>query len=301
MSRQGANLGSSAVLRGVWWMIGAALLFATIYVAARELGARHSLFEIVFYQALIAALSMAPWVVRADPAKLRIRRLGTYLFRAAGAVTAYVCMFYGVKHLSLANATALLFTTPLWTVLFAALFLREPVGARRWAAIGIGFVGALIVTRPDVKDASWAVPVMLLSAAAFAHINAATRSLTRTEDINAIVFYGYVLIVPLAAGPAIYSATVPEWRDVAWLLAIGVLTACAQQCITRSFAAAPPSIVMPAYYLQLLFAAAIGYAAYGEVPDPWIWAGAAVICGSTYSLARIETRAAKRNGRNVEK
>lgn len=271
-------------------MTGAALFFAMIYVAGRELSGRFSIYEIVFYQTLIAALCMTPWAARAGRRKLRVNRPGIYLFRAVGAVIAYVTMFFGVKHLSLAYATALLFTTPLWTVMFASLFLRERAGARRWAAVAVGFVGAIIVIRPDVTSGSWAVPVMVLSAASFAVVNAATRLLTRTENLNAMVLYGYVLMVLLVAGPALYDPAIPMGRDIAWILAIGVFTVCAQQCITRSLAAAPPSIVMPAHYLQLPFAAACGFVAYGEIPEPWIWAGAIVICGSTYYLARIESR-----------
>lgn len=290
-SQTGDRAHRNAVLAGVWWMTGAALFFAMIYVAGRELSGRFSIYEIVFYQTLIAALCMTPWAVRAGKLKLGVGRPGIYLFRAVWAVIAYVTMFYGVKHLSLANATALLFTTPLWTVLFASLFLRERAGARRWGAVAVGFIGALIVIRPDVANASWAVPVMVLSAAAFAVVNATTRLLTRTENLNAMVFFGYVLMVPLVAGPALYDPAIPVGREIMWIIAIGVLTVCAQQCITRSLAAAPPSIVMPAHYLQLLFAAGFGFAAYGEIPEPWIWAGAIVICGSTYSLARIESRA----------
>ena len=91
-------------------------------------------------------------------------------------------------------------------------------------------------------------------------------------------------------GPAIADWRPPGWADLPWVLGIGIVTIFAQQAITRSFAAAPAAVVMPAYYTQLLFAAVIGFIAYREQPDVWIWVGAVVICGSTYYLAYTESR-----------
>ena len=280
----------AAVLRGIWWMIGAAFLFAVISYMARELSDTLGFFQIALFQAVGATLGMTPWLVRAGADGLRTRRLGVYAFRAVAGTVAFVTMFYGLAHLTLADATALLFTTPLFTVLIAAGFMGEQVGPRRWAAIGSGFAGALIIIRPDAAGLSWPALAMVASAAGFGAVNASTRLLTRTENANAMVLYMYVLMIPLTVGPAI-----ADWRplvgaDMPWIVALGIITILAQQAITRSFAAAPPAVVMPAYYTQLLFAAAIGFIAYREQPDVWIWVGAVVICGSTYYLAYTESR-----------
>lgn len=279
-----------AAIRGIWWMIGAAVFFAVINYVARELSATFSLFQVLAFQSVVATAGMLPWLAHAGWGKMRTRRFGIYAFRAAAAALAFATMFYGVKHLPLATVTALLFTTPLFTVLLAATMIAEKVGRRRWGAIAAGFAGALVIIRPDAPAESWPVFAMVVSAAAFGAVNATTRSLTRTEEANAMVLYMYALIAPVAAVPAAFEWRAPGWPDLPWLFAIGIVTLLAQQCITRSFAAAATAVVMPAYYLQLLFAAAIGFAAYGERPDAWIWAGAAIICASTYYLAYSETR-----------
>lgn len=280
----------AAVIRGIWWMTGAAFLFAVISFMAREMSATLSLFQIALFQSVGATLGMLPWLVRAGTGALRTRRLGVYAFRAVAGTIAFVTMFYGLQHLTLADATALLFTTPLFTVLFAAAFMGETVGPRRWAAIAAGFVGAMIIIRPDTAGFSWPALSMVTSAAAFGAVNASTRQLTKTENANAMVLYMYALMVPLTVGPAIADWRPPGWADLPWIVVLGVVTILAQQAITRSFAAAPAAVVMPAYYMQLLFAAAIGFIAYREQPDIWIWAGAVVICGSTYYLAYTESR-----------
>jgi drug/metabolite transporter (DMT)-like permease len=83
----------------------------------------------------------------------------------------------------------------------------------------------------------------------------------------------------------------PEWHDAPILLVLGVVTFLAQQSFTRSFVFAPPAIVMPAYYTLLPFAAVVGFFMFDEVPDIWVWAGAAVICASTYYITRSDQRA----------
>ena len=281
-------------VRGVWWMVSAALFFAGINVCGRALGGRLGVFEIVVLQTALSTLLMVPWLLRGGYAKLRTRRYKAYGFRAVFAMIAMASLFEAVKTLPVADATALLFTVGLFTVLLAAIALREPVGVKRWIALGVGFLGALIITRPGFAELSWGLAVMMLCAATFAASNVFTRFLATTEDANAVVFYNYFLMGLLALPPALADWGTPEWADAPVLVVLGVVTFLAQQSFTRSFVLAPPAVVMPAYYLQLPFAAVIGFFAFDEVPDIWIWAGAAVICGSTYYIIRADQTAPAR-------
>ena len=279
-------------VRGVWWMVSAALFFAGILVCGRALGGRFGAFEIVVLQTAISTLLMVPWLVTGGFAKLRTRRPAVYGLRAVVAMLAMASMFVAVQTLPVADATALLFSTGLFTVLFAAIALREAVGVRRWFALAVGFAGALIIIRPGFAEFSWAMAVMMLGALMFGAANVFTRFLATTEDANAIVFYNYLLMGLLALPPALAEWRAPEWRDAPVLMVLGVVTLLAQQSFTRSFVFAPPAVVMPAYYLQLPFVAVIGFFAFDEVPDAWVWAGAAVICASTYYITRAGQRAA---------
>ena len=276
--------------RGVWWMVSAALFFAAINACGRELGSRLGIFEIVFLQSALATLLMAPWLLKGGYARLGTRRVAAYGIRSVFAMIAMASLFEAVKTLQVADATALLFTVGLFTVMFAAIALGEAVGARRWIALMVGFAGALIVIRPGFAEISWALAVMMLCAVTFAVSNVYTRFLAITEDANAMVFYNYLLMGVLAAPPAFADWRTPEWEDAPVLIVLGVVTFLAQQSFTRSFVFAPPAVVMPAYYLQLPFAAVIGWFAFDEAPDIWIWAGAAVICGSTYYIIRLDQR-----------
>ena len=279
-------------VRGVWWMVSAALFFAVMLACGRALGGRIGAFEIVVLQTTLSTLLMVPWLVTGGIGKLRTRRPVVYGLRTVVAMIAMASMFFAVQTLPVADATALLFSAGLFTVLFAAIVLREPVGAKRWFALAVGFAGALIILRPGFTEFSWALAVMMLSAVTFGANNMFTRALAITEDANAIVFYNYLLMGLLALPFALTEWRQPEWQDAPTLLVLGVVTFLAQQSFTRSLVFAPPAIVMPAYYMLLPFAAVIGFFVFDEVPDIWVWAGAAVICASTYYITRSDQRAA---------
>jgi drug/metabolite transporter (DMT)-like permease len=277
-------------LSGLAWMTGASLFFAVGYLPVRELSARFSAADLVFYRAALTVLFMLPWLVRAGPKVLKTDRFGLFAFRGAVTFVGMVCLFYGLANMKLADATALTFTSPLFTIVIGAIVLGDRIGRRRWGPVLIGFAGGLIVIRPGFAELSWPVLAVVVTAMTYGVSNAATRALVRTEDTNVVVFYMFATIVPLAAVPALISATLPGWEDAPWLLLLGAATFLSQQCITRSLGAAAAAIVMPAYYLQLPFIAAIAFGFYGEVPVIWVWLGALVICASTYYILRIENR-----------
>jgi drug/metabolite transporter (DMT)-like permease len=279
----------STALRGVAWMVAAAAFFAVLAVTVRELGGRYPALELVFVQAVVPVACLVPWLLRAGLAGLRTKpRVQTV--RAAAAFVGMVAMFYALQWMPVADAVAFLFTTPLFTILIVAAAMREPVGLRRGAAVVAGFMGALVIVRPGFAEVSWPVAVMALSAFCFGVVNATTRMLAHHDDANGLVFYMYAPMAVLAAAPAFADWRPPTGQDLALFAIIGLATFAAQQCITRALLTAPAAVVMPAHYLQLPFAAAIGFVVLGESPDIWIWVGAAIIAGSTYYILRTEGR-----------
>ena len=277
-------------------MMTSALLFSGTYVSVRELSGTLTSFELVFYRAAIALLATLPWLIRTRAARLRTRRLKTYGIRAAASYIGMVSWFYALANMPLANATSLMFTVPFFTVMFASLLIGETVGWARWAGIASGFVGVLIVVRPGVMEVGLPVFAVLFTATMYGWSNCLTRSLALTEDSNAVVFYMFALIAPLAIGPALWFFTMPEWADVPWILALGLVTAVAQYCFTRALAIAPTGVAMPFFYMQLPGAALLGFVVYAEKPDMWIWVGAAVIAASGYLILRREQRLERAGG-----
>ena len=291
-----ASVTAAQLTRGIGWMVGSSILYALTFATIRELSDKFSVFELSFFRAAIGVLMLTPWLLRAGPGALRTTRARLYLLRAVVSYTGMVCWFFGLANLPLADATALMFTAPFFSVIFLSIWLGETVGRQRWMAVIAGFAGALIVVRPGFAEFSLAMGALLYTAVAYGGSNAATRALAITEDPNRVVFYMFALMVPLSLGPAVAKWTTPGWIDVPLILAFGVLSVLSMVCLTRSLAAAPAAIVMPFVYLQLPLVAVIGFILYGEVPGPTVWVGGGVICAAGYYIARAERRRARAAG-----
>jgi len=271
-------------------MTAASLFFAVGYIPVRELSPRFTAFELVFYRSLITVIAMLPWLARVGLGRLRTRRHLVYGGRAVLTYAGMVCLFYGIVHMPLADATALIFTAPLFTIVITGWTLGDPIGGHRWLAVAAGFAGALIVSRPGFVEISWPVLAVAFTAVAYGASNAATRALALTEDANAVVFYMFALMLPIGIGPMLYFATVPTWPEAGLMVLLGVASFLSQQCITRAFVNATAAIVSPPYYLQLPFVAVLALAIYGEEPAVWVWLGGAVIAASAYYIVRRERR-----------
>lgn len=275
-------------LRGILWMVLAAAHFAVIYVLIRQLTTTLSVYETAFLRGVIGFCGMLPWLMRAGIISLRTTRTRLYGVRAAFNLVGTCTWFYTLANLPLANATALIFTGPLFTILLAGMALREPVGLRRWLAAGVGFLGVMMILRPGVIPVGWPALTGLATALIFSSTQICTKSLVKTEPPNAVVFWNYALLMLLSAPLAAIFWVTPRWEDMPVILLFGALSLSSQLCLTRAYLNADISIVSPVSYMRLPFVALIAFILYSELPDPWTWAGAVVICVASWYLARAE-------------
>lgn len=275
-------------------MLGAALFFSTSVGFVRHLSDTLNTFEIVFIRQLIGVVFMVPWLMRIGLSSMRTRRLPMLTLRAGLSYLGMLASYYSYTLISLADAVSLQFTTPLFTTILAIIFLKEIVGRHRWAALVFGFIGVAIIVRPGFEIINIGVPIALLAALFYGSSNVANRALTSTESTPVIMFYGFLLQLPMAAVPAAMVWVTPGWEHVLPLLGFGMVAFGAQYCLTRSFAVADASLVEPVMFIRLPCVAAIGYVLFAQTPDLWTWVGAAVIFISTYVLARAEAAQEKK-------
>lgn len=286
-------------VRGVLWMLISSLFYALIYVVVRALSETFDVNQIVFFRAVLGSAFMLPWLFTVGISALRTSKLGLYLWRMFFSYIGAVAWMYGIAGMPLADANALMFTMPLFTLVLAAIMLSERPGVHRWSATVVGFAGALIILRPGVIDISLAAIATLFAAAAFSAALIGSKKLTATENPNAMVFYLYTLMTPCAAIGAYFHWTPPGLDDVPLLFALGLCTVGAQQCQTRAFRAAPASLVVIVNYVQLPLIALLGWMIFDQSTNLFTWMGAAVICLSTYYVSYREgRRAAEKNNKN---
>lgn len=230
--------------------------------------------------ALALAIHVPAHGVRVFATRAPLRQL------ARGVLMVAVTLLYyqALKHLPLAQATAVFFTTPILVTVFATLFLRERPGWATWAAVAVGFVGVLVVVRPGTS-LPWTGVLLVLAAAAG---NAAYQTLTRAQaqvDPPAVqVTYAGLV------GAVLLSATAPLWWDAQWWSApglsstdwtvfagVGALGAAGHLLLAQAFRLAPASRLAPWVYTQLLLSVALGWIAFGDLPDVVALAGMVLI------------------------
>jgi len=269
-------------------MVLAALCFAVTIGFVRALSTSYSVFEIVMIRQVFGTLLMLPWLLRIGTAGLRTQRFGLHCARAAGIYGAVYASYLSALMISLADSTALQFTLPMFTILFAVLFLKERVGAHRWIATGLGFAGMLLIIRPGFATISAGMLVAVAAAALFAASDVATRYLTGRESTGAVVFWGYFLQLPISIAVALPDFKMPPAADVPAILAFSVAAFGAQWFLTKAFSDADATLVSPVLFLRLPFVSVIGWFFFAEAPEAWTWIGAAVIVLGTWYGAHRE-------------
>jgi drug/metabolite transporter (DMT)-like permease len=279
---------SPEILRGIVWMILAALLYASAGGVVRLLSPHYSTFELVFFRNLVGLVVLVPLMLRVGRAGLATRRIGMHTTRTLFSWIGTMALFYALARMPIADVGALIFTQPLMSIVLAILVLGQAASTKSWIACLIGFAGALVILRPGFSEVSFAAVVALVSAFTYACATTAIKSLTETESIVAITLYVNLMMLPLSAVAAAFDWKTPSPADLPALFALGLLYTGAQYAIAKGIAAADARIMQPFDFLRLPFAALIGWLLFRELPDGWTWAGALIIfLASTYAL-RIE-------------
>lgn len=284
----------SAPTRAAIWMVAAATAFTAMLSTVRVAAAEMHPFEIAFFRYLVTILWMAPFLARFVLQQgLPRRRLGLFGLRAVLGLVSTLAWYWGVPLLALSDAITINFTAPLFATLFAALILGEVVRLRRWSAVALGFVGVLIVIRPGFTQVSDATLIVLAASASWGAQHILVKLLSHTEPVALIVAMHSLLIAPLTLVAALFVWTCPSWEGLLWVAALGTFGTIGHLFMTRAFATADASFVLPFDFAKLPIGVLLGYLAFGETTDGWTWLGAAVIVSSTAYIARREAQLAR--------
>lgn len=251
-------------------------------------------FQIALARAFFAFGALVPFLLRGGLQAFKTRHPWVHFWRAMAGSAAMFLGFYAIAHLPLATVTALGFTTPLFTVVLAALVLKETVRWRRWSATLIGFGGVLVMVRPGAETFDPDALASLAAALLVAWAVTLVKRFPPGESQAVMLFYFCLTSLLLAIGPAISVWRAPEPLEWVMLAGIGLVGVAAQALFIKAYRTGESSYIAPFDYSKLIFAGIVGYLLFAEVPDGWTLAGAAVIVGSTLYIARREARVARR-------
>jgi drug/metabolite transporter (DMT)-like permease len=287
----GQNL--PAALRGGLWMAAAAVAFTVMTTLIRETAKGVHPFEIAFFRALVNFALMLPFAIRAGAEGLNTNNHKAFALRGVCGLVFLMTYFSGAAIIPVAESQALSFTSPLWGSLLAVFFLSERVTLTRGLALIAGFVGVLIILRPGVVHVSAGALLVLAGALAAAASNTIVKFTTRTDHPDAVVFYQMVYVTPLIFVPALWVWTWPTVEQLLLMFGVGFFATLNQRFLSRAYAAADATAVLPFEFTRLPFAAVIGYLAFRELPDVWAWVGGAVIFGASLYMVQREARASR--------
>ena len=280
-------------VRGAIWMLGAATFFATHGPLVRMVAVDLDPLAIAFFRSSLLLIFVLPWLLRDRGAVFRTKRPGAQVVRSIFSMSGLVFLILAQANLPLAEVSALTFAQPLFATVGAALILREVVRSRRWIALFVGLAGVWIILRPgfEIVDPLFILPI--IAAVLVAASNLMIKSLSADDQPNTTVAWLIVMSVPITLVPALFAWSLPSLQSLVWLALLAGAGLIAHQCLTRSFAAADASAVLPYDYMRLVVTAALAFVAFGEVPTVWTWIGAAVIVAAVAYIARREAIAAR--------
>ncbi|MDP6787038.1 MAG: DMT family transporter [Rhodospirillales bacterium] len=274
--------------RGMILVLIAALASAAMNVCVRHVAAEMHPFQAAFFRSLFGLLLLLPLILRHGLGHLRTPRPVLHSIRGAIQAAVILLAFTGLSMVPVAKVTALQFTMPLFAALMAIAFLGEPVHARRVVALVVGFAGALIIVRPGLVPLNVGSVLVLLSAAGVATLVIIIKLLGRTDSSLTITFYMGVFTTPVTLLFAVPVWRSPSLAELGWLVVIGALTIVINFCFAQAVKEADATTLMPFDFTKLIWAALLGYLAFGEVPEVWTWVGGAVIFAAAAGLTFSE-------------
>lgn len=275
-------------VQGALWLVSGGFIFTSTSVMIRLLSSQIESVQTAFFRAVISVVLLLPMIASGRVKPWLSQRIAGHFWRTFMGTVSMVLGFYAVSLLPLADATAIAFSQPLFSVVVAALIAGEKVRWRRWSATVIGFVGVLVMVRPGAGSLQLGALVALANAATVAVSILLVKRLSDSEPPLMILTQFALFSTVLLAGPAI---AVWRWPDLwGWVLAIGVaLTATVGQYFwVQAFKAGEMSAVAPFEYLRLPFAVFVGWLIWGEMPVIWTYVGAVIVIGSALYIAHRE-------------
>jgi drug/metabolite transporter (DMT)-like permease len=275
------------------FMILSAACFAGTHITVRHLSADIHPFEAAVARNVVGLILLSPWLLKNHMENLKTKRFKLHLFRGVTNSGFMLMFFLSLSLLPVAEATSINFTAPLFVTLLAALVLREKVGWRRWTALLIGFVGALVIIRPGVIPFNYGSLLVMLASMSWAVSTICLKPLMKTESSVTCAAYISIIVMPISIVFAIPFWVWPTLEQFGFLVIIAALATVAQLCLSEAMKWADASAVTPFDFTRLIFAAGLGFVFFGHVPDIWIWAGAIIIFTSTTFIVWRESSVKK--------
>ena len=279
-------------LTGIALMCGAVACFSLLDTTAKYLNLYMATLQIVWARYtgafLFPLIVSNPWN---RPGLLRTGQPALQIGRSFLLLGSTMCNFLALRYLQLDEAIAIIFSTPFFVAALSGPILGEWVRWRRWTAIGVGFLGVLVVARPGAGAFQPAALLSLAAALCYAFYSIVTRSLARTDSNETTLFYsnlvGVVALMPVV--PIVWT-TPTDPLVIALMVASGAMGSFGHYLLIAAHRLAPAAVLAPFIYSEIVQVIILGYLVFGDVPNRWTLVGCAIVVGSGLYILYRERR-----------
>ncbi|WP_068115409.1 DMT family transporter [Tropicimonas marinistellae] len=277
-------------LAGVLWMMVTGLCFVGVQATVKYLGPRVPAAEAAFLRYLLGLVFIVPMIPALRRAHVSRRAWGMFAIRGAFQTIGVLCWFYAMTRITLAEVTAMNYLNPIYITLGAAVFLGEPLAARRLVAIGVAFAGALVILRPGMRALDSGHIAMVFTALGFAasYLIAKRMAGELGPQVVVAMLSGMVTIALAPFAAAVWVT--PSWADLGWLFVVAAFATGGHYAMTLAFQAAPMAVSQPVAFLQLVWASLLGVVFFAEPVDGWVVIGGGMIMAAVSFIAWREAR-----------
>ena len=270
-------------------MVISGLFFVFMHSAVKYLSKEVHIFEIAFFRCALVIFVLAPIILQQGKRVFITGQPKIQFLRITTNSVAMLCFFYGISSTPLAQLTTLGFTVPIFTTILAVVFMKEKIRLRRTSALIIGFIGTLIVMRPDISIELGAV-LIIFSSFLWSVCLIYIKKLTETDSAITISLYFGIGMIPATFVMAFPVFEMIDLRQFIILIFIAITGTLAQTIMNFAFEKGELALLLPFDFLRLIWSVLIGYSLFAEEPDFTLWIGGFLIIGSTSYIAWRESK-----------
>mgnify|MGYP006215285107 FL=1 len=278
------------LLRAIIFMVIGGVSIALMQAAVKLISLELHPFIITLYRAGLVFVVLLPILFWRGRAVFNTSSIRLQVVRGGIGGLGMLCVFTGLSMISLAEVTVLLFTVPIFATLLSIVFLSEKVGVRRWTAIFVGFLGILIIARPQ-GSVSTGHLFILCAALSWSTSILIAKKLTEKDTVISITFWQAMGCVPLAFIASLFVWELPSFVQLGALLGIAALGTVGHAMLYAALKVGQVSVILPLDYIRIIWSAGLGFILFGQLPTLHLYAGSLLIIAATAFLSYREVTA----------
>ena len=278
------------LLRAVIFMVIGGVSIALMQAAVKLISFELHPFIITLYRAGLVFVVLLPILFWRGRAVFNTSSIRLQVLRGGIGGLGMLCVFTGLSMISLAEVTVLLFTVPIFATLLSIVFLSEKVGVRRWTAIFVGFLGILIIARPQ-GSVSTGHLFILCAALSWSTSILIAKKLTEKDTVISVTFWQAMGCVPLAFMASLFVWELPSLVQLGALLGIAALGTVGHAMLYAALKVGQVSVILPLDYIRIIWSAGLGFILFGQLPTLHLYVGSLLIIAATAFLSYREVTA----------